>query len=340
VVAVTGQHRQQLDGMLQLFGMRPAADLKVMTERQGLAQLSGRIIPAAADMLRELELDYVLVHGDTSTTFAVAFAAFLEGVPVGHVEAGLRSHNLREPFPEEANRRLTDVLTDLELPPTRLARDNLLAEGKSHDHMVITGNTAVDAVRMVVDRAELPERLRDRPLVTITMHRRENLPMMAELARALRDVAESNPGLTFVYPVHLNPAVREAVMPALSGLPNVMLEEPMDYLSMIGLLNSSLLAITDSGGIQEEGASLGIPVAVLRNVTERPEGLTAGTLRLLGNSPAAVRSALLELLADSDGLASMRSVPNPYGDGRAGQRVAQAVAWRLGVAERPGDWQQ
>lgn len=339
VVAVTGQHRQQLDAMLELFSMRPVADLDVMTERQGLAELNGRIIPAAATMLRELELDYVLVHGDTSTTFAVAFAAFLEGIPVGHVEAGLRSHDLGEPFPEEANRRLTDVLTDLELPPTNLARDNLLAEGKKLDRMVVTGNTAVDAVRMVAERAQLPAHLQGRPLVTITMHRRENLPVMAGLAMALRDVAAAQPDLTFVYPVHLNPAVREAVRPALSGLPNVLLEEPMDYLSMVGLLNASLLAITDSGGIQEEGAALGVPVAVLRNVTERPEGLAAGTLKLLGNRPEAVRSSLLELLADPGSLAAMREAPNPYGDGRAGQRVAQAVAWRLGAGERPADWQ-
>lgn len=338
VVAVTGQHRQQLDSMLQLFRLEPEADLQVMTERQGLAELSGRIIPAAARMIRELELDYVLVHGDTSTTFAVAFAAFLEGVPVGHVEAGLRSHNLREPYPEEANRRLTDVLTDLELPPTLLARDNLLAEGKNHDHMVVTGNTAVDAVRMVVGQAVLPAHLQGRQLVAITMHRRENLPVMNRLAGAIRDVAVANPQLTFVYPVHLNPAVRDAVTPVLSGLDNVLLEEPMDYLSMIGLLNAALLAVTDSGGIQEEGAALGVPVAVLRNVTERPEGVEAGTLKLLGNEPDKVRRELLRLVGDRDGLARMRAAPNPYGDGHAGERVAQAVAWRLGLAERPQDW--
>ena len=339
VVAVTGQHRQQLDQMLELFSLTPERDLKVMTERQGLAELTGRIVPAAAAMLRELNLDYVLVHGDTSTTFAVAFAAFLEGLPVGHVEAGLRSHDLTEPFPEEANRRLTDVLTDLELPPTGLARDNLLAEGKSLERMVVTGNTAVDAVRMVLDRARLPERFAGRQLVTITMHRRENLPVMRELAEAVRLVARANPGLTFVYPVHLNPAVRDAVTPVLQDEPNVMLEEPLDYLTMVALLNASLLAVTDSGGIQEEGAALGIPVAVLRNVTERPEGVATGILKLVGNDPATVGPQLLELLADADGLARMRSAGNPYGDGRAGERVAGAVAWRLGLADRPGDWQ-
>lgn len=339
VVAVTGQHREQLDSMLSLFNLKPAVDLNVMTERQGLAELSGRIIPAAAAMVRELELDYVLVHGDTSTTFAVAFAAFLEGIPVGHVEAGLRSHNMREPFPEEANRRLTDVLTDLELPPTPLARDNLLREGKLTDRMVVTGNTAVDAVRIMAERARLPDHVQDGPLVAITMHRRENLPVMAGLAGALRELALANPDIRFVYPLHLSPAVREAVVPALGDLDNVLLDEPWDYLSMIALLNASKLVITDSGGIQEEGAALGIPVAVLRNVTERPEGVRAGTLKLLGNDPAAVKDALFGLLADEDGLAAMRSAPNPYGDGHAGERVAAAVAWRLGLGERPGDWQ-
>ena len=339
VVAVTGQHREQLDSMLSLFDLRPAVDLNVMTERQGLAELSGRIIPAAAAMVRELELDYVLVHGDTSTTFAVAFAAFLEGIPVGHVEAGLRSHNMREPFPEEANRRLTDVLTDLELPPTPLARDNLLREGKLTDRMVVTGNTAVDAVRIMAERARLPDHVQDGPLVAITMHRRENLPVMAGLAGALRELALANPDINFVYPLHLSPAVREAVVPALGDLDNVLLDEPWDYLSMIALLNASKLVITDSGGIQEEGAALGIPVAVLRNVTERPEGVAAGTLKLLGNDPAAVKDALFQLLADEAGLAAMRAAPNPYGDGHAGERVAAAVAWRLGLGERPGDWQ-
>ena len=339
VVAVTGQHRQQLDAMLDLFGLQPEADLKVMTERQGLAELTGRIIPAAAQMLRQLEADYVLVHGDTSTTFAVAFASFLEGIPVGHVEAGLRSHNLREPFPEEANRRLTDVLTDLELPPTSLARDNLLNEGKSAERMVITGNTVVDAVRSVAERARLPQQLRGRRLVTVTMHRRENLPLMAQLAGVLAEVARENPELTFVYPLHLNPAVREAVTPALQHLDNFLLLEPLGYEEMVALLSASELAVSDSGGIQEEGAALGVPVAVLRNVTERPEGLASGSLTLLGNEPKTVRSRLRALLTDGQKLNAMRAAPNPYGDGEAGRRVAQAVAWRLGLAERPRDWQ-
>ncbi len=336
---VTGQHREQLDASLATFGLSADADLNVMTERQTLPSLVGRITPAAADALRDLRADYVLVHGDTTTTFAVALAAFLEGAGVAHVEAGLRSFDMHQPFPEEANRRLTDVLTDLDLPPTETAKANLLAEGKREAGMVVTGNTAVDAVLANRRRASLPPGVPDEGLVAVTMHRRENLPVMRALAEALANVARANPHLTFVYPVHLNPAVQEAVLPALGDLPNFELLGPVDYLSMVALLDRSALVITDSGGIQEEGAALGRPVAVLRNVTERPEGL-GGALRLLGNDPARVESELLALLGDESELERMRRAPNPYGDGRASERIAQAVAWRFGLADRPDDWRQ
>lgn len=334
---VTGQHREQLDASLATFGMGTDADLNVMTDRQTLPELVGRITPAAAAALKELRAEYVLVHGDTTTTFCVAFAAFLEGARVAHVEAGLRSFDMSQPFPEEANRRLTDVLTDMDLPPTEGARDNLLKEGKDPERMVVTGNTAVDAVVLSRRRARLPEGLPAENLVAVTMHRRENLPVMRELAAALASVARAHPELTFVYPVHLNPAVREAVWPALEAVPNFRLMDPVDYLSMVALLDRSVLVITDSGGIQEEGAALGRPVAVLRNVTERPEGL-GGVLRLVGNDPARVEERLLALLGDEAELARMRAAPNPYGDGRASERIAQAVAWRFGLAERPEDW--
>jgi len=334
---VTGQHREQLDDSLATFGLSADADLNVMTARQSLPDLVGRITPAAAAALRELRADYVLVHGDTTTTFAVAFAAFLEGAGVAHVEAGLRSFDMRQPFPEEANRRLTDVLTDLDLPPTATARENLLREGKRPEKMVVTGNTAVDAVLANRKRAKLPAGLPEGGLVTVTMHRRENLGVMGELAASLAAVARAYPQYTFVYPVHLNPRVQEAVRPVLGSVGNFRLLGPVDYLSMLALLDRSRLVITDSGGIQEEGAALGRPVAVLRNVTERPEGL-GGVLRLVGNDPETVRIALLELLGDETELASMRAAPNPYGDGRASERIAQAVAWRFGLADRPEDW--
>lgn len=338
-VLTTGQHREQLDAMMRLFDLRSDADLAVMTDRQTLPDLLARIVPAAAAALREARPAYCLVHGDTLTTFAVALAAFYEGVPVGHVEAGLRSFDLRQPFPEEANRKLTDALTDLALAPTAGAAANLRREGLPEEAIVVTGNTAVDAVREAAARTGAPPGLPgDRPLVTITLHRRENMPMMAGLAGALADAARAFPDHLFVYPVHLNPAVREAVRPVLEGLPNVRLEEPWGYAEMAALMRASRLIVTDSGGLQEEGASLGVPVAVLRNVTERPEGVAAGVLRLLGNDPQRVSAELRSLLADEGALDAMRRRPNPYGDGRAGGRVAAAVAWRLGRGARPADW--
>lgn len=338
VLLVTGQHREQLDQALSLFGLRPDADLAVMTDRQTLPGLLARIVPAAAAALRQLDCRYVLVHGDTLTTFAVALAAFYERIPVAHVEAGLRSFDLAEPYPEEANRRLTDVLTDLDLPPTPGAKHNLLAEGKCEDHMVVTGQTAVDAVRWIAAKSRLPDELAHKRLVTVTMHRRENLPVMAGLAGAIATAARAHPERTFVYPVHLNPAVRDAVYPVLTDIPNVRLVDPWPYDAMAALMAASELIVTDSGGLQEEGAALGVPVAVLRNVTERPEGVASGSLRLLGNDPEQVTTALCDLMADEEALARMRAAENPYGDGRAGERVAQAVAWRLGHADRPEDW--
>lgn len=335
-ILTTGQHREQLDDMMRLFGLRADADLAVMTARQTLPELMARIVPAAAEALRAARPAFCLVHGDTSTTFAVALAAFYEGVPVGHVEAGLRSFDLAQPFPEEANRRLTDVLTTLDLAPTARARDNLLREGKREDDVVVTGNTAVDAIRAVAARG--PAARPDRPRVTVTLHRRENLPRMAELARALAGVARARPDHDFVWPLHLNPAVREAAVPELAPLANVRMVEPLPYAEMAATLASSRLIVTDSGGLQEEGASLGVPVLVVRNVTERPEGVEAGVVRLLGTDPDRVGAAVLELLGDEAALAAMRDRPNPYGDGRAGERIAAAVGWRLGSGPRPADW--
>ena len=338
VILVTGQHREQLDSMLELFQLKPDADLKVMRERQSLPELLASIVPKASLILKELELDYVLVHGDTLSTFAVALASYFENIPLAHVEAGLRSFNLREPFPEEANRRLTDVITDLDLPPTPLAKENLLREGKCKNKMVVTGNTAVDAVHYAIKKAELPKHLPQKNLIAITMHRRENLLVMPELAKALAKLARAHPKFTFVYPVHLNPAVREAVYPAMQGVNNIILDEPYDYTAMLALLKASELIITDSGGIQEEGTALNKPVVVLRNVTERPEGLTTGTLKLAGNDPRKVTDIIDHLLRDENARQQMYSEKNPYGDGKAGERIARAVAWRFDLAKRPQDW--
>lgn len=338
LMLVTGQHRQQLDDALAVFGLTPDADLDVMTERQTLPGLVAKIVPAAAQKLKEMQADYVLVHGDTTTTFCVALAAFLEGIPVGHVEAGLRSGSMKEPFPEEANRKLTDVLTDLDFAPTSLSRDNLLKEGKNPSGIIVTGQTAVDAVRQVAARAGLRPEWQNKKLVAITMHRRENLPVMSDLAEVLKKVALAFPDHHFVYPVHLNPAVRDAVYPVLSGLPNMELTEPLNYADMAALMQASVLLITDSGGLQEEGAALGVPVAVLRNVTERPEGLEAGVLKLAGTEPEACYNVLSGLLSNPELLQHMSTRPNPYGDGLASERIARAVAWRLGLASKPEDW--
>lgn len=343
LILSTGQQRTMLDEALAVFGLTPDEDLNVMTDRQTLADLTGRIVPQSGRKLREMGADMVLVHGDTTTSFCVALSAFYEGIPVGHVEAGLRSGNMQEPFPEEANRRLTGVLTTLDFAPTPGSRANLRREGKAEGGIFVTGQTAVDAVREVAGRVSLRPEWREKleagqRLVTVTMHRRENLPVMREMAGALADVARAHPDCHFVYPVHLNPAVQEAVRPALGALPNFELTEPLDYANMAPLMAASTLLATDSGGLQEEGAALGVPVAVLRNVTERPEGVEAGVLVLAGNDPVQMRSILTTLLGDEAGLARMRAARNPYGDGRAAGRIAAAVAWHFGLGERPGDW--
>ncbi|GGN27996.1 non-hydrolyzing UDP-N-acetylglucosamine 2-epimerase [Deinococcus daejeonensis] len=343
LILSTGQQRQMLDGALNVFGLTPDRDLNVMTDRQTLADLTARIVPQAGRTLREMGADMVLVHGDTSTSFCVALSAFYEGIPVGHVEAGLRSGSLREPFPEEANRRLTGVLSTLDFAPTSGSKANLLREGKAPDGIVVTGQTAVDAVREVAGRVPLRAAWQARvdagqPLVTVTMHRRENQPMMREMAQALARVAQAHPDHHFIYPVHLSPAVQEAVRPALEGVANFELTDPLDYSDMAPLMAASRLLATDSGGLQEEGAALGVPVAVLRNVTERPEGVEAGVLRLAGNDPAQLEATLLDLLGSEHTLAAMRAARNPYGDGQAAQRIAQAIAWHFGLAERPADW--
>ncbi|BBN94960.1 UDP-N-acetylglucosamine 2-epimerase [Deinococcus grandis] len=343
LILSTGQQRQMLDGALNVFGLTPDRDLNVMTDRQTLADLTARIVPQAGRTLREMGADMVLVHGDTSTSLCVALSAFYEGIPVGHVEAGLRSGSLREPFPEEANRRLTGVLSTLDFAPTPGSKANLLREGKAPDGIVVTGQTAVDAVREVAGRVPLRAAWQARvdagqPLVTVTMHRRENQPMMREMAQALARVAQAHPDHHFIYPVHLSPAVQEAVRPALEGLANFELTDPLDYSDMAPLMAASRLLATDSGGLQEEGAALGVPVAVLRNVTERPEGVEAGVLRLAGNDPAQLEATLLDLLGSDPTLAAMRAARNPYGDGQAAQRIAQAIAWHFGLAERPADW--
>ena len=334
-VLLTGQHKEQLADALELFDLPVDRDLAVMRPRQALPELAGRIVPKAAQALQELAPDYVLVHGDTLTTFAVAWAAFLEGLPVGHVEAGLRSHDLKEPFPEEANRKLTDAIADLLLAPTPSAARNLAREGRQGDEVVVTGQTGIDAILEAATRGRLPAGFPPGPYVAVTLHRRENWPRLGALAKAVRRLAEAFPELSFVFPLHKNPVVREAVVPVLEGVANVHLLEPLPYGPMAALLKRSRLLLTDSGGLQEEGAALRVPVAVVRNVTERPEGVESGHLFLVGTDPEAVYERVRRLL-----LKGPERTPeqNPYGDGRAALRVADAVRWRLGLGPRPEDW--
>jgi len=337
LVLLTGQHREQLHDALDLFDIPAVGNLDVMEDRQTMPGTASRMLPELASRLREIDPSFVLVHGDTLTTFVVAWVCFMEQIPVGHVEAGLRSHDLAEPFPEEANRKLTDVLTSLDLAPTMRARKNLLEEGKDPQDIVVTGQTAVDAVRIASQAGELPNSLPDPPYISVTLHRRENWPRLEGIAEALAEAARSYPEYTFVYPVHLNPIVREAVMPVLGSVDNFVLTDPLEYGAMASLLAQSTMIVTDSGGLQEEGASLGVPVLVCREVTERPEGLETGILRLAGTEKERVSKTLEGALVDSDFL-NQNGEMNPYGDGRAGERVAQAVGWKLGIAERPEDW--
>lgn len=338
IVLLTGQHQEQLQHALHFFGIPIAHNLSVMTERQALPDLASRILPNAASSLQALEADYVLVHGDTLTTFVCAWAAFLERIPVCHVEAGLRSYNMAEPFPEEANRRLTSVIADLNLAPTAAARDNLLREGVRPDCIVVTGQTGIDAILEAAKLGAYPGELPPSPYVVITLHRRENWPHLHALCQALARLAHAHPHVTFIYPIHMNPAVREVVYPVLTGIRNVQLIEPLEYGAMAVLLRESTLIVTDSGGLQEEGAALGIPVVVVRNVTERPEGVASGILRLAGTDPHRLTEVVTELLTSDIERQKMQAAVNPYGDGQAAVRVAQAVAWRLGLVERPADW--
>lgn len=339
LVLLTGQHQEQLEQALAIFAIPAQVNLNLMQPGQPLPELYGRMVAGVARSLRELEPDFVLVHGDTLTTFAAAWASFLEQIPFGHVEAGLRTHDLKAPFPEEANRRLTDALSQLDLAPTKAARDNLLAEGKTPDQIVITGQTGVDAIQFAARVGHLPSELTPGPVVSVTLHRRENWPRLTELARALADLARDFPELLFVWPVHKNPLVRQAAYAELRQVANFRLLEPLEYGAMAALLRHSLLVITDSGGIQEEGAALGVPVLVARANTERPEGLKTGSLRLAGERGPELYQVAKNLLKQPAQLDQMRQAQNPYGDGKASRRVAQAVAWQLGLAPRPLDWE-
>lgn len=341
-VCVTAQHREMLDQVLNLFEITPHYDLNLMAPRQDLFDITVRALTGLRDVLRQERPHIVLVHGDTTTCFSAALAAFYENIPVGHVEAGLRTGNLRAPFPEEANRSIVARLASYHFAPTDLARRNLLAEGVPGEHIWVTGNTVIDALLMVRDRvaayddrywqghfgAKLYDRIVDsgRKLILITGHRRENFGQgFIDLCSAIRDLANAHPDWDLLYPVHLNPSVREPVYHTLAGLPNVMLVKPQEYAPFVWLMNRCDLILTDSGGIQEEGPALGKPVLVMRNVTERPEAVDAGTVLLVGTDRKKIIEGVERVLLDSDVYGSMSRANNPYGDGLAVARIIKTL---------------
>jgi len=337
-VCVTAQHREMLDQVLTLFDISPQHDLNIMAPGQDLYEITTRIMLGLRDVLREEKPDAVLVHGDTATTFAASLAAFYEQVPVGHVEAGLRTGNLYSPWPEEANRKLTSVLTAYHFAPTETSRQALLKEGISDALIHITGNTVIDALLMVRDRInndtglkshlekELPYGLA-RKMVLVTGHRRESFGGGFErICHALAGLARSYPDTDIVYPVHLNPNVQEPVNRILSRLDNVYLIPPQDYLPFVSLMSRAHLILTDSGGIQEEAPSLGKPVLVMRDTTERPEAVTAGTVKLVGTETHTIVDAVSTLLDDAEAWVIMSRAHNPYGDGKASQRIVEILA--------------
>jgi len=331
-LCLTAQHRELLDQALALFDLPVDYDLNIMRPGQSLCGLTAAVLSGLEPVLASTRPDLVLVHGDTSTSFASALAAFYQHIPVGHVEAGLRTHHRTQPFPEELNRRLTDTLCAHHFAPTEGARQNLLRENIDSSHIVVTGNTVVDALRYALERPcafenPLLDALgRERPLVLVTAHRRESFgTAFGEICRALRSIAEVHPEADIVYPVHPNPNVRDSARALLGGCDHIHLIEPLEYLPFVHLMKKATLILTDSGGIQEEAPSLSVPVLVLREVTERPEAVEAGTARLVGTGHDSIVAAVIALLADPAARARMVRTTNPFGDGHAGERIAAYI---------------
>lgn len=328
-VCVTGQHREMLDQVLRAFDVIPDHDLRIMKPGQTLFDVNCNVLQGMRSVLEEAAPEVALVHGDTTTSFAAALASFYMQIPVGHVEAGLRTHNIRSPWPEEFNRQAVDVLADYHFAPTEQSKRNLLDEGKPENCIWVTGNTGIDALRTTV-REDYSHRDLDwaegSRLILVTAHRRENLgEPMRQMFRAIRRVMEERPDTKAICPVHMNPKVREAAHAELDGFKRLRIVEPLDVLDFHNFIAASHLILTDSGGIQEEAPSLGKPVLVMRNTTERPEGVEAGTLKLVGTREDDVYRAFAELLDDEGVYARMSSASNPYGDGHASRRIADML---------------
>lgn len=337
-VCVTAQHREMLDQVLEIFSIKPDFDLNLMKPGQGLADLTAAILAGLTCVYDEFEPHLVLVHGDTSTTFAAALSAYYRQIPVGHVEAGLRTGNIYSPWPEEANRKLTAAITNFHFAPTEISKQNLLSEQVSDQDIFVTGNTVIDALYLAKSIIKSNENLsfnfRDKfsflddskRLILITGHRRESFGGGFErICQSIKKVATENPDVQVVYPVHLNPNVQEPVMRLLSGLPNVFLIEPQQYLPFVYLMDKAHLILTDSGGIQEEAPSLGKPVLVMRDTTERPEAVRAGTVKLVGTDVELITSSITDLLSNKSEYEKMSFAHNPYGDGKACEKICEIL---------------
>ena len=329
VVCVTGQHRQMLDQVLDAFAVTPDYDLSIMKDKQTLFDVTVNILERIKPVLEEEKPDVVLVHGDTSTTFVTALACFYLSIPVGHVEAGLRTYNIWSPYPEEFNRQAVGIVAKYNVSPTEMSRDNLIREGKDEKSIYITGNTAIDALKTTV-RADYThpelEWAKGSRLIMITAHRRENLgEPMHRMFRAIRRIIDENPDVKAIYPIHMNPVVRQAANEELAGCDRIRIIEPLEVLDFHNFLAHCYMIITDSGGIQEEAPSLGKPVLVMRDTTERPEGIAAGTLKLVGTDEQFIYENFRELLVNREAYDKMSRASNPYGDGHACERIADIL---------------
>lgn len=349
IVCVTGQHREMLDQVLEIFKINPDYDLNIMKQGQDLYDVTARVLLGMRDVLKEAAPDIVLVHGDTTTSMAAALAAFYQQIPVGHIEAGLRTHNIYSPWPEEMNRQITGRIATYHFAPTPLSKQNLIAEGVDSHQIIITGNTVIDALYMVVDKIKtdmaLDDKLKntlihagydvnrlagDKKMVLITGHRRENFgDSFISICKAVQSLTKKYPEVDFVYPMHLNPNVRQPIHEVfgenLSNLGNMFFIEPLEYLSFVYLMEKSSIVLTDSGGIQEEAPGLGKPVLVMRDTTERPEALDAGTVKLVGTDYDMIVHSISELLSNKESYERMSKAVNPYGDGNACQRIIKRL---------------
>lgn len=328
IVAVTAQHREMLDQVLDLFGIIPDYDLNIMKDKQSLAQITTRVLDGLDNVMKETDPDMVLIHGDTSTTFAASLAAYYNQIAVGHVEAGLRTWNKYSPYPEEINRQLTSVIADLHFAPTAKAKQNLLDENKPEDRIYITGNTAIDALKTTIDNKythPLLDRLGDKRLVLVTAHRRENVSKMKKMFEAINRLVKKHEDIQVIYPVHLNPVVQQEADEILGKDDQIKLIPPLRVVDFHNFIARAYLILTDSGGIQEEAPFLGVPVLVLRDTTERPEGIEAGTLKLVGTDGNMIFNVANKLLTDRVAYDEMAKASNPYGDGHASRRIADAM---------------